>query len=187
MCLMSTLSNLGERISKAQLDFGFHSWCFILTDRNVVLEYLANYIFVYLRPDHDFRFLAKRCDEVCHSFHYIFCLKKKTNWQDYCFLMEISPPLFCLVEPHTGGWCWVPGNLYLGFLVLVLPCSADIWTGGGHIGKHLLTPVLFHLPVNVDPWTLLKPNRWPVEIYFSYIIYFKEVYWYINQLSIIYY
>ena len=77
MCLMSTLANLSERISKAQLDFGFYSWCFILTDRNVVLEYLANNIFVYLRPDHDFRFLAKRCDEVCHSFHYIFCLAKK--------------------------------------------------------------------------------------------------------------
>ena len=76
MCLMSTLANLSEGISKAQLDFGFYSWCFILTDRNVVLEYLANYIFVYLRPDHDFRFLAKRCDEVCHSFHYIFCLIK---------------------------------------------------------------------------------------------------------------
>ena len=74
--LMSTLANLGGRISKAQVDFGFRSWCFILTDRNVVLECLANYIFVYLRPDHDFRFLAKRCDEVCHSFHYIFCLKK---------------------------------------------------------------------------------------------------------------
>ena len=75
--LMSTLANLGGRISKAQLDFGFHSWCFILTDRNVVLEYLANHIFVYLRPDHDFRLVAKRCDEVCHSFHYVFGLKKK--------------------------------------------------------------------------------------------------------------
>ena len=117
----------------------------------------------------------------------IFFAWKNTNWQDYYFQMEISPPLFCLVEPHTGGWYSVPGNLYLGFLVLVLACLADIWTGGGHIGKHLRTPVLFHLPVNVDPWTLLKPNRWPVEIYFSYIIYFKEVYWYINQLSIIYY
>ena len=168
--LMSTLANLGGRISKAQLDFGFHSWCFILTDRNVVLEYLANHIFVYLRPDHDFRLVAKRCDEVCHSIHYIFCLKN-FFWQDYCFLMENSPPLFCLEGPHTGGWCSVLGNLYLGFLVLVLACLADIWTGGGHIGTHLRTPVLFHLRVNVDPWTLLKPNRWPVEICFRCIIY----------------
>ena len=111
-------------------------------------------------------------------FSLCFLPEKNTNWQDYYFQMEILPPLFCLEAPHTGGWCSVLGNLYLGFLVLVLPCLADIWTGGGHIGKHLRTPVLFHLPVNVDPWTLLKPNRWPVEICFRCIIYFKEFYCY---------
>ena len=99
----------------------------------------------------------------------IFFAWKNTNWQDYHFQMEISPPLFCQEEPHTGGWCSVLGNLYLGFLVLVLPCLADIWTGGGHIGTHLRTPVLFHLRVNVYPWTLLTPNRWPVEVCSRYI------------------
>ena len=84
--------------------------------------------------------------------HFIKILYLSLKWH-----FKDTPPLpFCLAGPHRGEWCWGLENLYLGG-----QAPLNFWMLEAHRGRHWRIFVLFHLPVNVDPWTLLKPNHWP--------------------------